>query len=171
MDKNPKIQGLVYDFLHFYSSANLIRHSYPLYRREVRLIRNKIGTKSWQDGKGFRSKDEKRLLCIPSGAQVYHYGSALKEELFKEKNIILKDLYPENSKAPLEKYEHLWGLKPFKDSHPASMKNWIEQNKNELDILKQPAKHQAQNMLFATADFIEGLTGIRPCEYKNFRLL
>lgn len=171
MEKNPKVQGLVYDFLHFYSSPELVRHSYPLYRREVRLIRNKVGSKSWQDGQGFRSKDEKTLLCQHSGAQIFHYGAALKEALYKEKNKTLQELYPERKLVLPEKYEHLWGLRSFKDSHPELMKDWIEKNKNELDILKQAPKHQAKNILFAAADFIEGLTGMRPCEYKNFKLI
>lgn len=171
LEKNPKIEGLTYDFLHFYSSPELIQQSSSTYRREVRLIRNKMGAKSWKDGQGFRSKDEKRLLCLKSDARIFHYGQAFKEELLAEKNKVLQELFPETQGKFPQSYAHIWGLKAFKDSHPKLMQSWIERNKNGLDILKQSPQHEARNIPYILADFIEGLTGMRPTEYKNYKLL
>lgn len=169
MEKNPKIQGLVFDYLHFYGNSDTIKHSADIYRREVRLVRNLIGAKALKNIQGFKGPNDEKLRCLPVEAHIYHYGLALKQELLKTRNEILKELVPTH-RAP-DEYAHVWGLKPFAGQHPQYMKNWIEKNKNALAPLELPSKHQAKNIAFALSDFIEDLTGIRPGEYKSYKWL
>ena len=54
MEKNPKLEGLVFNYLHFYGNVNILKHTRNIYRSEVRLIRNGLGAKSWKDRKSTR---------------------------------------------------------------------------------------------------------------------
>jgi len=167
MEKNPKIQGLLFNYKHFYGNCDTIKHSADIYRREVRLIRNHIGTKALQNIQGFKGPNDEKLLCQSVDAQIFHYGLALKNEFLKLRNDHLKKLLPKYQAH--NEYEHVWGLKEFIGSHPRSMQSWIEQNKNELAPLKLPPKHHVKNLFFAASDVIENLTGIRLGEYKSYK--
>ena len=54
MEKEKSIEGLIFNYLHFYGNVDTYKYTRSLYRREVRLIRNHIGIKSWLDAQGFR---------------------------------------------------------------------------------------------------------------------
>lgn len=82
-DKN-EIEGLVFDYLHFYGSYFTVQTGRNWYRREVRIIRNGKGISSYGDAQGFR-KDGKKIRAILSGAKIYHYGWARPLQVMMEK--------------------------------------------------------------------------------------
>lgn len=172
MDSNENIQGLVFQYLHFYGNTNIIKQTRNVYRREVRLVRNKLGIQSWLDAQGFRNKDESKLMCIETKARIFHYGWARKESVMNKKVKSFSKLYHgENFENSEFSYERIWGLKPFKSSHPKVMTNWISIHKNDLDLEKLPKQFKLKELRLMISDGIEHLTGYRIGEYKNFILL
>jgi len=171
MKKDENIDGLVFRYLHFYGNVDIIKHTRNVYRREVRLVRNK-NVKSWLDAQGFRKLDDKKLRCKQIEARIFHYGWARKENVMDQKVRSFSRLYHGSEHvSPNYSYENIWGLKPFKGTHPRVMKNWIKENKNEIDLfsLKYSATFKDFGLMFS--DFVESFTGYRIGEYKNFRLV
>ena len=83
-DMNEKVDGIVFDYMHFYGSYSTIQTGRNWYSQEVRLIRNNRNIRSFGDAQGFR-KNGKKLLAIESGSRIYHYGWARPPEVMIKK--------------------------------------------------------------------------------------
>ncbi|RMF51605.1 MAG: glycosyltransferase family 2 protein, partial [Bacteroidetes bacterium] len=68
-----QVEGLVFDYLHFYGSYRWVGASRRWYRREVRVIRPWPEIRAYRDAQGFRRAGRK-LRVKPSGARIFHYG-------------------------------------------------------------------------------------------------
>ncbi len=172
LEQNPTLQGLVFDYLHFYGNVDIYKHTRNVYRREVRLIKNHQGIKSWKDAQGFRTQNDQKLLCERIKARIFHYGWARQETLMNAKNQAFNKLYHgQDHESEYYAYKKIWGLKKFNQTHPQVMTNWIAQNRNDLDILSMPLELDRKIPGLMFSDFIEKLTGHRLGEYRNYRLM
>jgi glycosyltransferase involved in cell wall biosynthesis len=74
------IEGLVFDYLHFYASPHVINDDWlSFYPRAVRAVRNGIGVASAGDAAGFVRRIGSRsrgLVKAPARARIFHYGWA-----------------------------------------------------------------------------------------------
>ena len=68
-----EVEGLLFDYIHFYGSYNTYQRSFAWYPCEVRIIRGRSGVLSYGDAKGFRLKGRK-LRVVHSGGLIHHYG-------------------------------------------------------------------------------------------------
>ena len=172
MEKNEKLEGAVFRYIHFYGNTNIVKETRNTYRREVRLIRNLSSVKSHLDAQGFRHEDGSKLKCFQIEARIFHYGWARQEQIMKSKVKAFDKLYHgKDFEGNDFHYERIWGLKPFKFTHPKVMENWIGKHENQLDIMALPLKFEWKNIGLAISDGIESLTGYRMGEYKNFKLI
>src|SRR5262250_361642 len=71
---DPRVDGLVFEYLHFYADYDHYQTSHNWYRREVRVVRNGLGIRSWKSAQGFRHADGRKLRVVPAGARIFHYG-------------------------------------------------------------------------------------------------
>lgn len=171
MERNPRIEGLIFKYLHFYGNVDVVQKTRHVYRREVRLVRNR-DVKSWKDAQGFRKMDNTKLVCKNIDARIFHYGWARKEQVMNRKIKSFEKLYHGNRHEANDfNYERIWGLKRFDESHPSVMDEWIQHNKNDLDIMALKLNFRFNNIRDAVSDFIEGVTDYRIGEYKNFKEL
>ena len=67
------IDGLLFNYTHFYGSYDYVADSRHWYRKEIRIIRNNAQIRSFKDAQGFRKNDQK-LKVKETGASIYHYG-------------------------------------------------------------------------------------------------
>jgi hypothetical protein len=171
LENQPHIDGLIFKYLHFYGNVDIIRYTRSVYRREVRLIRNGKGIKSWLDAQGFRHANDTKIQARLIDATVYHYGWARKEQIMSKKVKVMDSFYHGNERDnnPDFTYHRIWGLKPFKQTHPQIMEQWINQHRNDLDIMNMNLKLHWKDMGLALTDALESLTGYRLGEYKNYR--
>ena len=72
-EKDSEVEGLLFDYVHFYGAYDVIATSRKWYRKEVRAVRKSTGIQSWEDAQGFRVKDRKPKVKS-AGARVFHYG-------------------------------------------------------------------------------------------------
>ncbi|EQC45922.1 hypothetical protein M899_1383 [Bacteriovorax sp. BSW11_IV] len=171
LDQEKDVDGLVFKYVHFYGNTNIQKVTKKTYRQEVRLIRNGVGIKSWLDAQGFRKADDSKLLCKKINATVYHYGWARAEQVMNKKTEAFNKLYHgKDFKSEEVRYSRIWGLRPFTKSHPKVMAKWIEDNKNEIDILSLPLDFKWGDIRLMLSDSFEHISGIRLGEYKNFKL-
>ncbi len=179
---DPKVEGLLFNYYHFYGSFDVIQESRSTYRREVRAVRRNSQPKSVGDAQSFRKTDGSKLSVILSGARVFHYGWVRKPSAMKEKTFFMDQLYHgDPSKKNLAnrtphtgenyRYKRFWGLKPFRESHPSVMKDRIEQKGWHWDLARSPFQVSLGDSKKIALDCIEKLTGIRLFEYRSYRLL
>jgi hypothetical protein len=171
---DPHVEGLLFSFIHFYGSYRYRGDSRKWYRREIRIVRNKIGARSWRDAQGFRIRSRKMNVKLID-ASVYHYGwvkppiiQQRKQKSFNQ--LWHPDSWISNNVQQREEYEYSSGgtLSVFEGTHPAVMKKRIEaQNWNfsyDADKVVQSPKDSILN-------WIEEKSGYRLAEYKNYSLI
>src|SRR5207245_4663913 len=76
-DGEPRVEGLLVDYRHFYGDFDTVATNRHWYRREVRCVRLDRDIHSYQDAQGFRvGPGLRRVRARASGAQMFHYGWA-----------------------------------------------------------------------------------------------
>jgi len=74
LQEDPRVQGLLFDYLHFFGDYRHLQTGHGWYQREIRAVRNGIGVRSVRDAQSFRFADDRRLAVAFAGARVFHYG-------------------------------------------------------------------------------------------------
>ena len=169
-----RVDGLLFDYVHFYGSYDYIGDSRKWYHKEVRIIRNDRSIRAYKDAQGFR-RNGRPIKVKHSNASVYHYGWVKSPEqmMKKQKNVSTYWLNDEEMKGVLSNpdewdFEAYDSLEKFTGTHPEVMhdrirrKNW----KLELDISKK--KFSLKDRLLY---YFEKFTGIRPFDFRNYRLI
>jgi hypothetical protein len=136
----PGIEGLVFNYLHFYGSYWTVQTGGNWYRQEVRIVRNGLGIRSHGDAQGFR-KDGQKVRAAACGARMYHYGWARPPEVMVEKIRSFHKLWhddrwiEENCRGTeaAAYFSDLGNLAPYDGDHPAVMADVI--NRDSLDFI------------------------------------
>lgn len=172
---HPEVEGLLFKYLHFYGSYDYLGDSRKWYRHEVRVIRNKKGIVSYRDAQGFRNGNAK-IKVKPIDAFMYHYGWVKNPELMKEKQKNVGKFWFEDDKN-YEKYlesvecfnfDEFDSLERFYGTHPEVMHNRIAHKNWEVNVDISKKRLSAKDKLLYR---FEKATGIRPFEFRNYRLV
>jgi len=131
---NPKIDGLLFNYLHFYGSYDYVGASSNWYNREIRVVKNNPAIYSYRDAQGFRKDDNKKLNVRAIDAYIYHYGWVKDPRAMQRKQENFNKYWHNDQwiedrivKADAFDYDrHVSELKPFLGEHPEIMKNRIE---------------------------------------------
>jgi hypothetical protein len=178
----PEIEGVLFDYLHFYGSFDVIQQTRSAYRREVRAIKRSSLARSVGDAQSFRKPDGSKLNVVRPGVRVFHYGWVRTPEAMREKTFFMDQLYHGAPKAADEaegiphtgdnyRYKRFWGLRSFDDSHPAVMKERIARKGWHWDLAHSPLAWEWKDAKKILLDSLEALTGHRFFEYRSYRLL
>ena len=173
---DPKVEGLLFKYLHFYGSYQYVADAQRWYSQEIRIIRNQGNITSYRDAQGFRTIDDKKLSVKWIDAFVYHYGWVKSPEIQKEKmkssinfwttdeeSVGVKKHYEDNFD-----YSEIDSLTNFNGTHPTVMQARIARVNWQFDFDIKEKRLSLKNRFRA---WIEKLTGWRIGEYKNFKLL
>ena len=172
---DPKVEGFLFKYHHFYGSYDYLGDSRRWYSHEIRVIRNDKNIRSYRDAQGFR-KDGRKLQVKPLDAYIYHYGYVRHPSLQLQKHLNFEKLYNHSTlanKVSTDKiegfdYSDIDSLERFTGSHPAVMREVISR-KNwhfSADISK---KNFTLKGWFHY--WVEKLTGKRFFEYKNYKVV
>ncbi len=172
-----RIEGLLFDYLHFYADYDSYQNSHGWYRREVRIVRTGIGARSWHSAQGFR-RNGKKLHVLPSGARMFHYGWVRPPRHMMRKAHAFKTLHEGQAAADafypdLNRdfdFGRLHGRIRFTGTHPAVMhariagKNW--------DIRPGPSRQRHDRFKIRLLSFLENrILGFRVGAHQNYILL
>lgn len=69
-----RVEGLLFDYLHFFGDYEHVQDGHGWYQKEIRLIRNGVGVRSVRDAQSFRHPDQRRITVAPARARIFHYG-------------------------------------------------------------------------------------------------
>lgn len=170
----PGVDGLLFNYLHFFGSYDYVATSREWYRKEVRIIKNDRSIRSYKDAQGFR-KDGRKLNVKPIEAWVYHYGwvkppvsQQAKQESFHRH--WHDDEWVKENVIPVSDFDYniVGGLNKFAGSHPQVMserilrKNW--------DFTPDPNRNRLPGTRLLLQR-IEDIIGWRIGEYRNYKIV
>ncbi len=174
--KDHRVEGLLFNYRHFYGSFDYVGDSWNWYRREIRIIRNDKRIFSYRDAQGFRKQPNKKLHVKLIPAEIYHYGWVREPKAMRRKHTAFSALYHDDAwireHIPGTEefdYSQIDSLARFTESHPQVMTprirrlNWTfdhDISRNRLSFREQ-LKRLVAKLLF----------GHRIGEYRNYRLL
>jgi hypothetical protein len=171
---NPSIEGLCFDYLHFYGSFRRVATNRTWIRREVRAIRPGGSVVSFAEAQGFRvMPGGQRVRARRCGSRVFHYGWARPIAALEVKREIDHAIYhgadghpmrpPLPGRMPAE-----IGLRPYAGSHPAVAAQWIAEREGLLPSELAPLRWTGRQAQVALLHGLERLTGWRPFEFRNY---
>jgi len=171
---SEEVEGLLFNYAHFYGSYNYVGDSRRWYRKEVRIIRNDKKIHSFRDAQGFR-KSNKLLKVKPVDAFIYHYGWVKPPEKQQDKQKYFHKLWHNDDwvkqNVPQEDtfdYSKIDALKLFDGTHPQVMLKRISEKNWTFSFDPTIRKLSLKNSLLS---YIEKNTGYRIGEYKNYKIL
>jgi hypothetical protein len=176
-DDDPRVEGLLVRYRHFYGDFDHVATNRRWYRREVRCVRLGTGIHPYQGAQGFRVGTESRKIRARlTDAQMFHYGWARPAATLREKLRITKEMYPWAARRldrELARGTLAWIplLRPFHGSHPAVAREWIAANALEPHPAIEPWHFQPAHVWLYASDLVERLTGARLFEFRNYTLV
>lgn len=173
---DPWIEGLVVRYHHIFGDADTEAVNRRWYRREVRAVRldPAAGVAPYRDAQGFRvGPEQRRTRARLVDAEMFHYGWLRSAAALRARGEVDRALYPGRWVPPTEQAAVLrWfpGLRPFRGSHPAVAREWVQSHAHDPDRVVTPPFFAWEQVRFYASDFFERLTGVRPFEFRNYTL-
>jgi len=169
-----RVEGLLFDYLHFFGDYDHLQTGHGWYQREIRMIRNGIGVRSVRDAQSFRYPDQKRITVAPAHARIFHYGWVRHPSRMRAKT---REFWshrrsPEEVEAEFGRtegfdYGPLGRLPRFEGSHPSVMApriaamDWADELR-EADLPGQVRfqRHKDERLKYRLLTAVARVTGI-----------
>jgi hypothetical protein len=168
-----KADAIVFEYAHFYGSFDVIQKTRSAYRREMRIIRKSSGARSVGDAQSFLKPGAEKLNAILTPARIFHYGWVRTPEAMRVKTEFMDTLYHGDTANRNDNhvYKRFWGLRQYQGTHPAVMVDRIRAKGWKWDLKKSPFIFTRSDFKKVVLDCFESITGHRPFEFKNYRLI
>ncbi len=168
---DKQVEGLLFNYTHFYGSYDFVGDSRRWYRKEIRIIKNDKQIRSYKDAQGFR-KNNQKLRVKAIDAYIYHYGWVKPPEAQQAKQKTFNKLWHDDewmkknvANTDSFDYSQIDSLAHFKGCHPKVMQERINAINWKFDFDPTRKKLSLKNYLLYK---IEQFTGWRIGEYKNY---
>ena len=191
-----KIDGLLFDYKHFWGDYDHFIISHAWYPREIRIIRNDPEIHSWRDAQSFRripdfdglnymkKQGTFKLSVARVDACIFHYGWVRPPNLMQRKRKTFSGIYRGMLSAQREfkeeqelfDYGDLSKLEIFLDSHPKVLSSWISKFDWQHQLYpnrKVLRKHKHEKFKYRLLTFLEQnfFNGNLIGGFKNYKLV
>lgn len=185
VDGNPRVDGLLFDFLNFYGSYNYLNGTRYQHKKEIRIFRKGINVFSYRDSQGFRKYPNQvareqnykgdKLNVVNIDVPIYHYSYVRPPQHMTEKSLYFAKFW--YSDAELENvfkgneetnYYNIEKVDAFTGTHPAVMNDWIKNGNYEFDPTKIRPNLSLKKRI---AYWLDKVLGWRLGEYRNYKIL
>lgn len=170
-----RVDGLLFNYLHFYGSYDYIGSAPRWYRREIRIIRNNKRIYSYGDAQGFRKGNNKKLMVKQIDAWIYHYGWVKHPRAMQKKQESFHkywhdDRWMKENIPVLEAFDYsgIDALERFTGTHPTVMQQRILDRNWQFDYDPSFNRLDFKNKLKLLS---EKYLGFRIGERKNYILV
>jgi hypothetical protein len=171
---NESVQGLLFKYLHFYGTYDYVGDSRKWYGKEIRIIRNNKKITAYRDAQGFRINN-KKLPVKQIEAYIYHYGWVKSPAYMMHKQRHISQYWGNEGEVPMEvdpshyfNFSEFDSLAKFSGTHPSVMKGRIEKQNWHFDFDTRRKNFSFKDRILY---YFEKITGLRPFEFKNYRIL
>ena len=171
---HPEVEGLLFNYLHFYGSFDYVGASSRWYQREIRIVRPRSGVFSYKDAQGFRKFPNEKLKVKKIDATVHHYGWVKPPDAMQRKQQAFHRLWHDDAwlaenVGNREEFDYSgidW-LQKFEGTHPKVMIPRIEMQNwkfdHDLSVDRRSFKEKAKAFAKKVLGWEIG--------YKNYRIL
>ena len=173
---SKEVDGLLFKYRHFYGSFDYVGMSSNWYRKEIRVVRNDKSIYSYRDAQGFRKGDNQKLRVKPLNAYIHHYGWVREPKAMRSKFNDFGKYW--NGDEWLEEFNKKYTgdfdysgvnyLQKYTGTHPQVMQERINHMNWKFDYDLSYNKPKLKDRF---RDVMEKLTGKRPFEYRNYRIV
>ncbi len=171
---NPDVEALVFDYRHFYGSAQWVSISPGWYRRECRLIRNTIRSYA-PDGQYWLVTTDHKKPRNPkaalANAHIFHYGWIRRNEDMQKKLDQVSKYWASSTKMEVHYSQFdARALKAFTGSHPKVAQEWLltgAEQELRIDPAYKPTRKENKYHLMRRIELVTGLDFSR----KHFKLV
>jgi hypothetical protein len=174
-DPDPRVEGLLVRYVHFYGGFDTVATHRRWYRREVRVMRlpAELDIRPYQGAQGFRvGPNHRRIRARLTGAEMFHYGWARPAQALREKRELGRTMYPwRNADVTLPLLAWMPGLRRFQGTHPEVARYWIEARSFDPERVIAPRKFRWRFIRYYISTAIERLTGVRVFEFRNYEIV
>jgi glycosyltransferase involved in cell wall biosynthesis len=171
---DPKVDGILFDYYHFYGSYDFLGAAKRWYPHEIRIVRANRGVYSYRDAQGFRKPENQKLNVKPVKAHIYHYGWVKEPKSMQRKQEDFNRYWHDDAwqaanvvKADEFDYTGIDAVTRFAGTHPAVMAD-------RLQRLNWRFEHDPTRNRLPLKDhfkrWMECLFGWR-IGYKNYRIV
>jgi hypothetical protein len=168
------VEGLLFNYLHFWGTYDYVGVGREWYRKEIRVIRNNKHIRSYKDAQGFRI-DNKKLNVKHIDAYIYHYGWVRPPDIVKSKMRNFNTLYfrgekleRELNKADIFDYSLIDAVTTFDGTHPEVMQDLVNNLNWHVQLDESKIKFKLKDSLLF---WFEKNFGYRLFEYKNYKII
>ncbi|HUS00481.1 MAG TPA: hypothetical protein VMY77_02070 [Chitinophagaceae bacterium] len=170
------VDGLLFKYIHFYGSYDYIGNSSKWYKNEIRVIRNDKNIYSFGDAQGFRKGKNEKLNVKAIDAYIYHYGWVREPHAMQAKYNNFGSLWRGDKwSAEAEKkysgpfdYSGIDSIEKFTGTHPSVLRSRIEKMNWNFD---RDLTYNNLKLKDRFKNLVERLTGKRPFDYKNYKIV
>jgi hypothetical protein len=183
-----RVEGLLFDYSHFWGDYEHHLDSHGICRREVRIVRNGIGAFSYLDAVSFRKPHNEKLRVVRIPARIYHYGYVRPPELMAVKNRVQDGIHSGREVGIAEAfgetessfdYGPLGELPRFPATHPGVMRdfilrhNWRSQLNYGRRTSVHPIRHKHERLRYRILSWFERrfTDNLDLFGWKNYRLV
>jgi hypothetical protein len=174
-DEDPRVEGLLVRYIHFYGGFDMVATHRRWYRREVRAVRlaPELDIRPYQGAQGFRvGPDHRKIRARLTSAEMFHYGWARPAQALREKRDVGRTMYPwRNADESLPLLAWMPGLQRFKGTHPAAARDWIAARSFDPERVIGPRRFRWRFLRYYVSTAIERLTGARMFEFRNYTIV
>lgn len=181
LHQDRRVEGLLFDYVHFFGDYDHYQTSHGWYQKEIRIIRNGLGIRSVRDAQSFRYPDQSRLTVARAGARVFHYGWVRPPRLMQNKHVAFwwhrkgkETVEAEYAGVSAMDYGPLGRLPVYEGVHPAVMRERIAAMdwSDELRLVDAPGSrrtelHTDERPKYRLLSAIERWTGL-DLNHKNY---
>jgi hypothetical protein len=174
-----RVQGLLFDYLHFFGDFEHVQRGQGWYPTEIRVVRNDVGIRSVRDAQSFRDARGRRLTVARSGARIFHYGWARHPEVMQRKTRAFWSHRVDDAEVdglvgdgPELDYGPLGRLPRWTGRHPAVMADriagmdWAHLLRDEDPPGTRRRLHRDERLLYRVLSGVSRLTGV-DLNHKN----
>jgi len=143
---DQEVEGLLFDYKHFWGDYDHYHLSHGWYKQEIRIIRNDLDIHSWEsaqsfrripgfDGRDYRQQEGTyKLKVARAHADVYHYGWVRPPRTMEKKTKALATIHKGKEvadalfaeRAPVFDYGDMSKIPRFEGTHPQVMQAFIQ---------------------------------------------
>ena len=128
---DDRVEGLVFDYYHFFGAVDTIAVSPAWYRNEVRAVRNNIRIFLPSDAQFFLVMEKNRRgrypRVIPANAHIYHYGHVRPAAAMQKKMEQTSKYWGQQSPTFREYGIDPKAIKKYEGSHPEVLHKWLDE--------------------------------------------
>jgi hypothetical protein len=171
---NKNVDGLLFNYTHFYGSYDFVGDSRMWYRKEIRIVRNDKSISSYRDAQGFR-KNGNKLNVKQIDASVYHYGWVKNPAAQQAKQQSFNKLWHDDEWMKKNvpdvnefDYSQIDSVARFAGTHPQIMQSRISKMNWKFSFDPTKKKMSIKKRILY---FIEKTFGWKIGEYKNYKIV